>query len=184
LINGEITENKNKKYMLKNYINAKIASPQKILSWSERSLYNGKLIGEVKNSQITNKKDIFESLFCERIFGPTKDNECWCKKYKKIKETKNINICKICSVEITKSNIRNYKIGFINIKTDIIHPWYFKRNPNYISIILNKSRNETNNIIYNKSYININKNKITGGEAIKILLRKINLEETSVFNKN
>jgi DNA-directed RNA polymerase subunit beta' len=166
---------------MKNYIEVKLASPRKLLSWTERSLINKKLIGEVKNAETIidykNYKPIFEGLFCERIFGPTKDFECSCKKYKKTKKTKEIKFCKNCNVQITDSKIRNYRIGYINLKVNIIHPWYFKKNPNYLSIILNKSRIEINNIIYNKFYILLKRKKITGGEAIKILLEKINLQQ-------
>lgn len=169
--------------MFNNYIELKIASPKKILTWTERSLINNKLIGEVKNSKTTkfdkNYKPIFEGLFCQRIFGPIKDFECSCKRYKKIKKRNGIKFCKDCYVEITEARTRNYRMGHINIKSAVVHPWYFKKNTNYIAIILNKSIIETNNIIYNKAYITVKNKKITGGEAIKLLLKKLNLQQTS-----
>lgn len=171
--------------MNKSYVEIKIASPKKVLEWTERSLISGELIGEVKNSKTfrDNKenKPIFEGLFCQRIFGPIKDWECSCKRYKKIKRGKLINICKTCKVEITESKIRNYRMGYIKMESSVIHPWYFKRNNNYLSIVLNKTKKRINNIICGNIFIKNKKEKITGGQAIKKLLDDINLKETRDF---
>lgn len=175
--------------MLKEYIEVKIASPKKILSWTERSLINGKFIGEVKNLKTIDKnyQPISGGLFCEEIFGPMNDYECSCKRHKKAKKIlkrNNVKICKNCNVEITKSEIRNYRLGYINLKSSVIHPWYFKRNPDYVSTVLNITKTKTNNIIYEKQKMKIDNNKITGGEAINALLKKINLTEyTKLINK-
>lgn len=103
---------------MKEYIKISLAAPQKILSWTERPLPNGELIGEVikpETIEHENFKPIVNGLFCERIFGPTKDLECYCKKYKKLQKKINkkikIIICPKCKVEITTSTIRNYRMG-------------------------------------------------------------------------
>nr|YP_009389109.1 RNA polymerase beta' subunit [Euglena archaeoplastidiata]AKR17882.1 RNA polymerase beta' subunit [Euglena archaeoplastidiata] len=175
--------------MIKKYIQINLASPQKILTWTERLLPNNKLIGEITKLIETLDHDSFlpimEGLFCERIFGPTKDWECSCKRFKKIQlKLKNkITICQKCNVEITESKIRNYRIGYIKLASPVVHLWYLRNTPNYISIIINKSISETNKIISNKSFINIKdkynkKNSLTGAEAINELLKRINLKET------
>lgn len=104
---------------MKDYIRIKIASPQKILSWTERPLPNGELIGEITEPETLNHenfKPIPQGLFCEKIFGPIKDFECSCKKYKKTQKKINkkitISICPKCKVEIGSSTIRNYRMGY------------------------------------------------------------------------
>nr|YP_009145380.1 RNA polymerase beta' subunit [Cryptoglena skujai]AKL39005.1 RNA polymerase beta' subunit [Cryptoglena skujai] len=176
--------------MIKEYFQTKIASPEKILTWTERLLPNGKLIGEITKSESINHetfKPIADGLFCEKIFGPTNDWECLCKRYKKIQrrslEKNAIIICPRCNVEINLSKIRNYRMGYIKLSSAVIHSWYLKNTPNYISITLNKSKKETNKIVYNKSFIQIKKAKgknswITGGEAVNILLKNIDLYKT------
>nr|YP_007317179.1 beta' subunit of RNA polymerase [Monomorphina aenigmatica]AFZ88781.1 beta' subunit of RNA polymerase [Monomorphina aenigmatica] len=177
---------------MKQYIKINLASPKNIIKWTERSLPNGKLIGEVKKSDTLNHdtfKPIMEGLFCERIFGPTINWECFCKRYKKvqrkIKEKKNISICPRCNVEINESNLRNYRLGYINLATNIVHIWYLKNIPSYICIMINKSIKETNNIAYNKSYLLFRRAQkeewITGGEAISILLKRIKIENTKIM---
>nr|YP_010700365.1 RNA polymerase subunit beta' [Flexiglena variabilis]WCH63513.1 RNA polymerase subunit beta' [Flexiglena variabilis] len=125
--------------MIKKYIKISLASPRKILKWSERSLPNRKLIGKVtkpeRKETIDHRtfKPIVDGLFCEKIFGPTKDYECSCKLYKKLriqkKEKNQILICPNCNVEIGESKIRKYRMGL----SPIVHLWYLKNIPNYIA---------------------------------------------------
>nr|YP_010700313.1 RNA polymerase subunit beta' [Euglena undulata]WCH63457.1 RNA polymerase subunit beta' [Euglena undulata] len=188
---------------MKEFIKINLASPQKILSWTERSLPNGELVGEITKPETIhhdNFKPVIGGLFCEKIFGPTKDWECYCKKYKniqrKINKKKKINLCPKCNVEITETKIRNYRMGYIKLSTPITHLWYLKNTPSYIAneeilkklkiliastintkTIINKTIKETNNIVYNKSYIKVKERKkkdkyVTGGEAINLLLKK------------
>nr|AKL79026.1 RNA polymerase beta' subunit [Euglena viridis] len=178
---------------MKEYIKINIASPQKILNWTERPLPNGELIGEITKPETVDHetfKPITEGLFCEKIFGPIKDFECCCKKYKRIQKKFNqyiqINICPKCKVQITNSKIRNYRMGYINLSNPTIHLWYLKNTPNYLANTLNKSIQETNKLVYNKSYIVTGEKKkekyITGGEALNSLLKNFNLEKTYEFN--
>nr|YP_010700492.1 RNA polymerase subunit beta' [Strombomonas costata]WCH63630.1 RNA polymerase subunit beta' [Strombomonas costata] len=173
--------------MIKEYIKINIASPSKILSWTERLLPNNKLVGEITKAETINYetfKPVNDGLFCEKIFGPIKDWECNCKRYKKIqiKNNDKIIICPKCYVEITETKIRNYRMG-IKLSTPVTHIWYLKSIPNYITkILINKSSEETNKISSFKSYImikenNENKRWITGGEALNILLKEIKLEQ-------
>nr|AEW13012.1 RNA polymerase beta' subunit [Strombomonas acuminata] len=128
--------------MIKEYIKINLASPTKILSWTERLLPNNKLIGEVSKSETINYetfKPVNDGLFCEKIFGPIKDWECNCKRYKKIQmKTKNkdkVIICPKCYVEITETKIRNYRMG-IKLSAPVTHIWYIKSVPNYIRLKL------------------------------------------------
>nr|YP_009503400.1 RNA polymerase beta' subunit [Euglena clara]AXA45458.1 RNA polymerase beta' subunit [Euglena clara] len=178
---------------MKEYIKIGLASPRKILNWTERALPNGELIGEIYKSESinhSNSKPILGGLFCEKVFGPSKDWECYCKKYKnvqrKINNNKSINICPKCNVEITESKVRNYRMG-IKLSSLVIHTWYIQGIPCYIiNIILNKTLKETTKIATNKAYIKlVNKKKenyITGVDAINYLLKKIKLEKTYIEN--
>nr|YP_009538654.1 RNA polymerase beta' subunit [Phacus pleuronectes]AYQ93660.1 RNA polymerase beta' subunit [Phacus pleuronectes] len=177
---------------IKKYIKINLASPKKILKWSERSLPNGELLGKVTKSEtvdIKNLKPITNGLFCEKIFGPIKSNQCHCKLYKKIKMKKdnfNLIICPKCYVQITDSKIRRYRMGTIQLASTNIHTWYLNNNSNYIRIILSKNLKEIENITYGKSYISFKKKqkKIfkTTGEAIKIMLKKIKLKQINIKN--
>lgn len=125
---------------MKNYIKINIAPPKKILQWTERALPNGKLIGEITKSETLNFENfspITDGLFCQKIFGPTNDWKCYCKKYtknkKNIYQKGEISICIKCMVEITETKIRNYRMGYIKLNCPITHPWYLNRTPSYIS---------------------------------------------------
>nr|YP_009538723.1 RNA polymerase beta' subunit [Lepocinclis ovum]AYQ93717.1 RNA polymerase beta' subunit [Lepocinclis ovum] len=177
--------------MIKKYFKINLTSPKKILKWTERSLPNGELIGKVTKSETIDYKSlkpISNGIFCEKIFGPIKNNECICKLYKKIrvkKEKNKIIICPNCYVQITESKIRRYRMGVIKLSTITIHSWFFKENPNYISnIILNKKKSYIKKVLLAKYYIIINsktkgKELKTGGDAILSLLKKLKLKKTN-----
>ena len=126
-------------------IQISIASPEKIRSWS---------YGEVKKPETINyrtHKPERDGLFCERIFGPQKDWECFCGKYKSIRY-RGI-ICERCNVEITKAAVRRERMGHIQLVTPVGHIWYSKGSPNYIALLLDISARDLEKVLYFQSYI-------------------------------
>lgn len=175
-----------------------LASPETIRGWSH---------GEVKKPETINYRTLKperDGLYCERIFGPTKDWECHCGKYKKIRH-KGI-VCERCGVEITKSKVRRERMGHIELATPVSHIWYFKGVPSAMGLILDISPRHLEKVLYFAAYIVTDKgssnllenqilsekeyrdayekygNKFTAGmgaEAILELLKKIDLEQLS-----
>ena len=173
-----------------------LASPEKIREWS---------YGEVKKPETINyrsQKPEKDGLFCERIFGPSKDWECSCGKYKKVRY-KGV-ICDRCGVEVTKSSVRRERMGHIELATPVAHIWYLKGIPSRMGLILDMSPKQLEEIIYFVSYVVTDKGSTpleykqvlserdyrncyekfghqfeakTGAEAIKILLQKVDLDE-------
>lgn len=173
-----------------------IASPEKIRSWS---------YGEVKKPETINYRTLRperDGLFCEKIFGPTKDFECACGKYKRVRY-KNI-VCDRCGVEVTRSKVRRERMGHIELATPVSHIWYFKGVPSRMGLVLDMSPRDLEEVLYFVSYVVIDKgiapleDKQTlsekeyrqyyekygdgfkvgmGAEAIKELLKKIDLEK-------
>ena len=177
-----------------------LASPDKILEWSH---------GEVKKPETINYRTLKpekDGLFCERIFGPSKDWECHCGKYKKIRY-KGV-ICDRCGVEVTKASVRRERMGHIKLAAPVSHIWYFKGIPSRMGLILDISPRTLEKVLYFASYIvldpgstslqykqvlsekeyreEVEKYGGTGGfrvgmgaEAIQELLSAINLEKDS-----
>ena len=119
------------------YIKIKLASPTRILQWSNRKLPNGQFVGEVQNSETINYRTFkpeMDGLFCERIFGPSKSLECACGKYKQVRY-KGL-ICELCGVELIESRVRRYRMGHINLMYPVTHIWYVNSRPNYIALLL------------------------------------------------
>lgn len=149
----EITEKAqiSKEYLINiNSVSINLASPQDILSWS---------YGEVTNPETINyrtQKPKQGGLFCPRIFGPEKDFECQCGKYKKFKY-KGI-ICDKCGVEVTRALVRRERMGHIALATPVCHIWFLRNSPSYLSIILDLPLNKLEEIIYFISYIVIDVN--------------------------
>ena len=173
-----------------------IASPDKIRSWS---------YGEVKKPETINYRTLKperDGLFCEKIFGPTKDYECSCGKYKKVRY-KGI-VCDKCGVEVTKAKVRRERMGHIELATSVSHIWFFKGTPSRMGLLLDISPRELEEVLYFVSYIVIDpgiaplQKKQTlsdkeyyayyekygdgfkvgmGAEAIKELLSQINLDK-------
>ena len=173
-----------------------IASPEKIRSWS---------YGEVKKAETMNYRTLKperDGLFCEKIFGPTKDFECSCGKYKRLRY-KNI-ICDRCGVEVTKAKVRRERMGHIELATPVSHIWFFKGVPSRMGLVLDMSPRELEEVLYFVSYVVLDpgdtplekKQTISdkeyrtyvekygntfragmGAEAIKELLAEVNLEE-------
>ena len=138
-----------------------LASPEKIQSWAEKELPNGKIFGEVTNANTFHYRTFKPSkggLFCERIFGPLKDFECACGKRKKLTaiESKKIleheqtsrSFCPNCDVEYTWSILRRYQLGYIKLNAPVTHLWYFKTNPSYLSILFDMKKKDLESIIY------------------------------------
>ena len=174
-----------------------IASPEKILEWS---------YGEVTKSETINyrtHKPEMGGLLCERIFGPKKNWECHCGKYKRIRH-KGV-ICDKCGVEVTKSSVRRERMGHIQLATPVAHIWYMRSIPSRIGTLLNLNTKQLEKVIYYVSYIVIDPGKTNfvkyqlindieyrdaieqygngcckvgmGGEAIRELLSEIDLEK-------
>ena len=122
-----------------------LASPEKILEWSH---------GEVKKPETINYRTLKpekDGLFCERIFGPSKDWECHCGKYKKIRY-KGV-ICDRCGVEVTKASVRRERMGHISLAAPVSHIWYFKGIPSRMGLILDLSPRILEKILYFASYV-------------------------------
>ena len=175
-----------------------IASPEMILSWSS---------GEVKKPETINYRTLKperDGLFCERIFGPTKDWECHCGKYKKIRYKG--KICDRCGVEVTRAKVRRERMGHIELAAPCSHIWYFKGIPSRMGLLLDISPRILEKVLYFASYIvtdpgdcPLAKNQILsekeyrdmrekyeddfkagmGAEAVKELLQQIDLNELS-----
>ena len=122
-----------------------IASPEKIRSWS---------YGEVKKAETINYRTLKperDGLFCEKIFGPTKDFECSCGKYKRLRY-KNI-VCDRCGVEVTRSKVRRERMGHIELATPCSHIWFFKGIPSRMGLVLDMSPRDLEEVIYFVSYV-------------------------------
>jgi len=120
-----------------NYIKIKLASPFRILQWSNRKLPNGQFVGEVQKSETINYRTFkpeMDGLFCERIFGPSKSLECACGKYKRVRYEG--LICERCGVELTESRVRRHRMGYINLIYPVTHVWYINSRPNYMALLL------------------------------------------------
>lgn len=173
-----------------------LASPEKIREWS---------YGEVKRPETINyrsQKPEKDGLYCEKIFGPSKDWECSCGKYKKVRY-KGV-VCDRCGVEVTKSSVRRERMGHIELATPIAHIWYLKGIPSRMGLILDMTAKQLEEIIYFVSYVVTDKGSTPleykqvlserdyrscyekfgnqfeakiGAEAIKVLLQKVDLDE-------
>ncbi len=119
------------------YIKIKLASPFRILQWSNRKLPNGQFVGEVQKSETINYRTFkpeMDGLFCERIFGPSKSLECACGKYKRVRYEG--LICDRCGVELTESRVRRHRMGYINLIYPVTHVWYINSRPNFMALLL------------------------------------------------
>ncbi|HDC7612232.1 TPA: DNA-directed RNA polymerase subunit beta' [Staphylococcus aureus] len=122
-----------------------LASPEKIRSWS---------FGEVKKPETINYRTLKpekDGLFCERIFGPTKDWECSCGKYKRVRYKD--MVCDRCGVEVTKSKVRRERMGHIELAAPVSHIWYFKGIPSRMGLLLDMSPRALEEVIYFASYV-------------------------------
>ncbi|MFA6988692.1 MAG: DNA-directed RNA polymerase subunit beta', partial [Candidatus Gastranaerophilaceae bacterium] len=127
------------------YIKIGIASPERILKWS---------FGEVTKPETINYRTLKperDGLFCERIFGPSKDWECYCGKYKRVRH-KGI-ICERCGVEVTDSKVRRHRLGHIKLAAPVSHIWFLKGIPSYLGLVLDMTLRDLEQVIYFNAYI-------------------------------
>jgi DNA-directed RNA polymerase subunit beta' len=139
-----------------------LASPDSILSRSN---------GEIKKPETINYrtyKPEMEGLFCERVFGPTKDYECYCGKYKRIRY-KGI-VCDRCGVEVTEKKVRRERMGHIKLTVPVVHIWYFKSLPNKIGYLLGVSSKKLESIIYYERYVVVQAGK--AAEGVNVMTEK------------
>ena len=192
------------------YVKINLASPSRIKSWGKRILPNGQSVGEVTKPETINYRTLkpeMNGLFCERIFGPVNDWECYCGKYKRVRH-RGI-VCERCGVEVIESKVRRHRMGFIELASPVTHIWYVKARPSKIALLIDLSLKEIEQIIYFNAYVVINPGNYTGlaykqlltendwlaldcendesenieiamgAEAIKKLLDQLNLDEES-----
>ena len=142
-------------------IRLSVASPEDILSWSH---------GEILKPETINyrtQKPERDGLFCEKIFGPTKDWECYCGKYKKIRY-KGV-VCDKCGVEVTRSAVRRVRLGHIDLAVPIAHIWYIKGTSSVISTVLNMSGADLEKVVYFASYVILDINEDLKRESLESL---------------
>jgi len=158
--NSEISESQNF-----SSIKITLASPEKIKSWT---------YGEIKKPETINYRTFRpekDGLFCARIFGPIKDYECLCGKYKRMK-FRGI-ICEKCGVEVTKSNVRRERMGHINLATPVAHIWFLKSLPSRISLVVDMKLKDVERVLYFENFIviepgltGLKKNQLLGEEEL------------------
>ena len=144
-----------------NTLRIKIASPEQIRAWS---------YGEVKKPETINYRSLRperDGLFCERIFGTTRDWECWCGKFKskRYKGTK----CERCGVEVTEKKVRRERCGHIELATPVAHVWFYKSQPSIMSYLLGMKKTDFNSIFKYESYVVIDKGTVPGIEDKEVL---------------
>ena len=141
-----------------------LASPEQIREWS---------YGEVKKPETINYRTLKperDGLFCEKIFGPTKDWECHCGKYKRVRYKG--KICERCGVEITKAKVRRERMGHIELAAPVSHIWYFKGIPSRMGLMLDISPRELEKVLYFAKYIVIDPGEVRGIEKYQTLTDK------------
>ncbi|MBO7253802.1 MAG: DNA-directed RNA polymerase subunit beta', partial [Clostridia bacterium] len=180
-----------------------LASPEKIREWS---------YGEVKKPETINYRSLKpekDGLFCEKIFGPQKDWECSCGKYKRIYETG--KVCEKCGVEITTNKVRRERMGHVELAAPVSHFWYFRAIPSRLGLMLDLSPKNLEKVLYFANYIVLDPGDVDclkkkqilteaqyrelyeryeddfrvgiGAEAIKELLQEIDLEALATYLK-
>ncbi|WP_404790206.1 DNA-directed RNA polymerase subunit gamma [Altericista sp. CCNU0014] len=136
------------------YVKIGLASPERIRQWGERTLPNGQVVGEVTKPETINYRTLkpeMDGLFCERIFGPAKDWECHCGKYKRVRH-RGI-VCERCGVEVTESRVRRHRMGYIKLAAPVTHVWYLKGIPSYMATLLDMPLRDVEQIVYFNAYV-------------------------------
>lgn len=187
------------------YVKINLASPDCIKEWAEKTLPNGEIVGEVTEPETINyrtHKPEKGGLFCEKIFGPVKNWECTCGRYKQ--RDLNIVVCETCGVELTESRVRRHRMGYIHLLSPVVHIWYLKGSPSLLSAILYSSITRLESVVYNgkepgqdqdiSKYTDffydamdegfVFNKKSQGAEILYDSLKKINLKEEIEDNRN
>lgn len=136
------------------YVKIGLASPERIRQWGERTLPNNQVVGEVTKPETINYRTLkpeMDGLFCERIFGPAKDWECHCGKYKRVRH-RGI-VCERCGVEVTESRVRRHRMGYIKLAAPVTHVWYLKGIPSYMATLLDMPLRDVEQIVYFNAYV-------------------------------
>jgi DNA-directed RNA polymerase subunit beta' len=139
------------------YVKIGLASPERIRQWGERTLPNNQMVGEVTKPETINYRTLkpeMDGLFCERIFGPAKDWECHCGKYKRVRH-RGI-VCERCGVEVTESRVRRHRMGYIKLAAPVTHVWYLKGIPSYMATLLDMPLRDVEQIVYFNAYVVLN----------------------------
>ena len=158
------------------YIKIGIASPERILSWSH---------GEVTKPETINYRTLKpekDGLFCERIFGPSKDWECYCGKYKRVRH-RGIT-CERCGVEVTDSKVRRHRMGHIKLASPVTHIWFLKGIPSYIGLLLDLPLRDLEQVVYFNAYVvtnqgnspDVHKNQLLAEDEYEKLLEDPNMQ--------
>jgi DNA-directed RNA polymerase subunit beta' len=152
-----------------------LASPETIRSWS---------YGEVQKPETINYRRLRpekDGLFCEAIFGPTRDWQCYCGKYKNIRY-KGI-VCDKCGVEVTRSSVRRERMGHIDLSAPVAHVWYTRRIPSYLGLLLDISRRNLDRVLYFAQYVVTYVDEDARQKALKRLEDKITVAEREQVTK-
>ncbi|MEW6569334.1 MAG: DNA-directed RNA polymerase subunit beta' [Chloroflexota bacterium] len=161
-----------------NALRISLASPETILSWS---------YGEVLKPETINYRRLRpekDGLFCEAIFGPTKDWQCYCGKYKNIR-FKGIT-CEKCGVEVTRSSVRRERMGHITLAAPVAHVWYTRRVPSYLGLLLDVSRRNLDRVLYFAQYVVTQVDEDARRKAIKRIedeIARLEKEQTDSLNQ-
>ena len=153
-----------------------IASPEQIRSWS---------YGEVTKPETINYRRLRpekDGLFCEAIFGPTRDWQCYCGKYKNVRY-KGI-VCDKCGVEITRAAVRRERLGHIELAAPVAHVWYTRRVPSYLGLLLNISRRNLDRVLYFAQYVTTFVDDEARKRALKRLDEELEEAEVSLYSEN
>ena len=152
----------------------KLASPEKILSWSH---------GEITKPETINyrsQRPERDGLFDEKIFGPTKDYECYCGKYRKIRY-KGI-VCDKCGVEVTKSIVRRERMGHIELAVPMAHIWFLRSIPSRMGLLLDLSINDLEKVIYYSGYIVISVDEAKREEMLKEIEKEFKSKNKNIMS--
>ena len=146
-----------------------LASPEQVRSWS---------YGEVTKPETINYRRLrpeMDGLFCERIFGPTRDWQCYCGKYKNIRY-RGI-ICDKCGVEVTRSSVRRERMGHIELAAPVAHVWYTRRVPSYLGLLLDVSRRNLDRVLYFAQYVVTHVDEDARGKAVARIEKELKAKE-------
>ena len=134
-----------------------LAQPTRIRSWASRTMPNGDVVGRVTKAETINYRTLkpeMDGLFCERIFGPAKDWECHCGRTKgQDASNPDTRLCPHCGVEVMESKVRRHRMGYIELVYPVVHVWYLKSIPSYLSVLLDRPKKDVEAVVYCNRHI-------------------------------